>query len=153
MGNRPSFAWQSIFNARALLSHGLLRRVGDGQSIKVWGGRWLPTPTTFAVQTPPRKLEETALVAELIDIERKEWNAELLNAVFSEDEAKVISKIPLSLMLPSDRLIWRGTLHSEFTVRSTYHLGKEMQDQEGGQCSHVEKGLDVWKAVWKFQTL
>jgi hypothetical protein len=39
LGNKPSFAWRSIWHAKELLSQGLLWRVGDGQSIKIWGDR------------------------------------------------------------------------------------------------------------------
>lgn len=35
LGNKPSFAWRSILNARQLLNQGLVWRVGDGRSIKV----------------------------------------------------------------------------------------------------------------------
>jgi len=43
--------------------------VGDGKSIKVCGEKWLPTPTTYAVQTPPRIIDDIALVADIIDAE------------------------------------------------------------------------------------
>jgi len=49
IGARASFVWRSICSARSLLSHGLLLRVGDGKSIKIWGDRWLPTPITHSV--------------------------------------------------------------------------------------------------------
>lgn len=68
--------------------------------------------------------------------------------MFSEEEARIIYNIPLSPLLPRDRLIWRGTLDGIFIVRSAYHLRKELQDAEGGQRSHVEKGPNVWKALW-----
>jgi hypothetical protein len=67
LGNKPSFAWRSIFNAIQLLNQGLVWRVGDGRSIKVWGDRWLPTPTTYTVQTLPRSLDASSMVADLID--------------------------------------------------------------------------------------
>jgi ribonuclease HI len=54
-------------------------------------------------------------------------------------------------MLPRDRLIWRGAENGIFTVRSAYHLGKELQDQEGGQCSQGHKGQKVWKAIWSLE--
>lgn len=44
LGTKPSFAWMSIYNAKELLSKGLLWRVGDGRLIKVWGEKRLPTP-------------------------------------------------------------------------------------------------------------
>jgi hypothetical protein len=45
-------------------------------------------------------------------------------------------------------LLWRGTQNGEFTVRSAYHLGREIQDQAGGQCSNMVKGAEVWKTIW-----
>jgi hypothetical protein len=45
-------------------------------------------------------------------------------------------------------LIWRGTSSGAFTVHGAHHLGKELQDRLGGQCSFVEKGKDAWKGVW-----
>jgi hypothetical protein len=85
LGSRPSFAWQSIFNARSLLSKGLMWRVGDGKAIKVWGEQWIPTPTTFTVQSSLRILDENALVADLIDTETLGWKVDLIRAVFGEE--------------------------------------------------------------------
>jgi len=151
LGSRPSFAWRSIANARPLLRKGLVWRVGNGKDIKVWGEQWLPTPTTYSVQSYPRIIDENAHVADLINVETQCWKADLIRSVFEEEEAKVIINIPLSPMLPSDRLIWRGTDNGIFTVRSAYHLGKELQDQEGGQCSKRQKGQEVWKSIWSME--
>jgi hypothetical protein len=90
-------------------------------------------------------------VADLIDSDLKDWNVGLIKAVFVEEEAKVILNIPLSPCLPNDRLIWMGTKHGGFTVRSAYHLGKELQEREEGQCSKMEKGEEVWKAIWALE--
>jgi len=148
LGTRPSFIWRSILSARELLKQGLEWRIGDGKSIKVWGDKWLPTPITYEVQSPIRILDKEDTVAELIDPETKWWNISLIKSIFSEEEAKVITNIPLSPALSSDRLLWRGTKNGEFTVRSAYHLGREIQDQAGGQCSNTAKGEEVWKTIW-----
>jgi hypothetical protein len=36
------FIWKSFMAAKELLSHGIIWRVGDGKSIKIWGDKWLP---------------------------------------------------------------------------------------------------------------
>jgi len=128
MGSKPSFAWRSLCNAKDLLSQGLVWRIGDGNSVKIWGDRWLPTPTSFSVQSCPRILDVSSHVAVLIDQEQRSWKLPLLQEVFMEEEAKIIANIPLSPLFPKDKLIWRGTTHGEFTVRSAYHLGKEIQE-------------------------
>jgi hypothetical protein len=56
LGSKPSYVWRSIFNARGLLVEGLQWRVGDGRSIKIWGEKWLPTPSSYSVQSTPRSL-------------------------------------------------------------------------------------------------
>jgi hypothetical protein len=140
-----------LCNAKDLLSQDLIWRIGDGKSVKIWGDRWLPTPTTFAIQSSPRILNASSYVAELIDEEQGSWKVNLLKEVFSEEEAKIIFNIPLSPLLPQDKLIWRGTTHGEFSVRSAYHLGKELQDLAVGQCSSEVQRMTVWKALWALE--
>jgi hypothetical protein len=72
---------------------------------------------------------------------------DLISNIFTEEESKVILNIPLSPLLPNDRLIWTGTSNGVFIVRSAYHLGKELQDNLGGQSSARLKDNGMWKTV------
>jgi hypothetical protein len=83
------------------------------------------------------------MVADLIDHDSRKWNVDLLQAEFEDEEAKVISGIPLNPLCPKDKLIWRGTMNGEFSVRSAYHLGVEMEELKGGQCSNPGKDNDT----------
>jgi hypothetical protein len=67
LGARPSFAWRSIFKSRDLLREGLVWRVGNGESIKIWEDKWLPSPVSYLVQSPIRLLPSDACVSSLID--------------------------------------------------------------------------------------
>jgi hypothetical protein len=60
----------------------------------------------------------------------------------------VISNIPLSPYLPVDMLVWRGTSTGLFSVRSAYHLGKELQNRSVGECSISYSSIETWKAIW-----
>jgi hypothetical protein len=148
LGNRPSYVWRSIWQARELLSQGLIWRVGDGKSIKILEDRWLPTSHTFKVQSCPSSMDSNALVASLIDPLTRNWNSNLINEVFQHEEDIVISNIPFCPLQPPDRLIWRGTTNRVFSVCSVYHLGKEIQDTMAAQSSNGCKDQDVWKHLW-----
>jgi len=67
VGTRPSFVWRSLLSAIDLLKEGLVWRVADGKSIHIWNERWLPTPTSFLVQSPPRMISTDLAVSTLID--------------------------------------------------------------------------------------
>ncbi|XP_062155084.1 uncharacterized protein LOC133863105 [Alnus glutinosa] len=151
LGNRPSYAWRSILSARALLHQGLIWRVGNGACINICGDRWIPTPTSYSVQSPPALHLVDNRVLALIDKDSKSWNLPLLQALFNPEEAKVIASIPLCPNLPPDRLIWLGTKDGNFSIRSAYHLGLEIKDRKRGQTSQIEKGTDVWRSMWNFQ--
>jgi hypothetical protein len=146
-GSQQSFAWRSLLNCRELLKQGLLWRVEDGRAIKKWGDKWLPTLTMFSVQSPPRILDANAKGAELIDVESCCWKTDQISAIFTEEESKEILNIPLSPCLLMGKLIWRGTSSGVFTVRSAYHLGKELQDNLGGRSLAGMKANGVWKTV------
>ena len=82
LGNKPSYAWRSIWNTRPFLSEGIVWRVGDGQSISIWGDRWLPVESTHAAQSPVRYLGRDAKVYELIDNNTRWWNIPLVEEIF-----------------------------------------------------------------------
>jgi len=48
----PSYAWRIIMKARGVLEMGLAWRVGNGESIRVWGDQWILGTSTRKVQTP-----------------------------------------------------------------------------------------------------
>jgi hypothetical protein len=50
LGNRPSYAWRSVHASQSLLQAGMMWRVGDGRSIKIWEDRWIPSPSTYSIQ-------------------------------------------------------------------------------------------------------
>jgi hypothetical protein len=72
LGRKPSYAWRSVWNAKPLLREGLVWRVGDGQSIHIWGDKWLPTKVTRKVQSLIRIVDGEAKVSALID-ENTRW--------------------------------------------------------------------------------
>jgi hypothetical protein len=49
---KPYFAWKSMESAKHAVHHGMIWRVGDGKDIWIWGDCWLPTPSSFTVQSP-----------------------------------------------------------------------------------------------------
>jgi hypothetical protein len=78
--------WRSILSTCDLLKCGLIWRIGDGSTIKIWGDKWLATLTAFSVQSLRRILAEDAKVMELIDPNTKWWNTMLLKNIFNKDE-------------------------------------------------------------------
>lgn len=90
LGRKPSYVWRSIWNAKPLLKEGLVWRVWDGTSIRIWDDRWLPTPGSHLVQSPVRILWTEAKVCELLDTNTNWWNTSLVHNVFGEEEARMI---------------------------------------------------------------
>jgi hypothetical protein len=56
LDNRPSFAWRSIFQAKAVLDAGLVCRVGNGENIRIWGDRWLSSASLNCIRSSVREL-------------------------------------------------------------------------------------------------
>ena len=67
IGYNPSYAWRGMMNAPNLLKEGLVWRVRNGASIRIWKDKWILSPSTYAIQSPIKLLDADAKVKELID--------------------------------------------------------------------------------------
>ena len=71
LGSNPSYAWRSIFNGLEVIKRGTRWRVGNGKVIHIWEDKWLPTPSTFKVISPPRIFSDFPMVSTFIDSESR----------------------------------------------------------------------------------
>lgn len=92
--------------------------MGDGKSINIKADPWFPKPTTFFVRV--RKGLKATMVSELIDMDLKVWNKDLILAGFNRDDVAPILSIPISKTRCRDKLVWYHTTNGVYTVRSGY---------------------------------
>jgi len=138
LGRNPSYAWRSIFKAKAIIEKGMLWRVGNGETIKIWGDKWLPSSGSSLVQSFPMGMNLDTRVSFLIDQQVGGWNYSLVQNLFDEGEAEQILSIALSPLHGPDRIIWGGTKNGIFIVCSAYHLEVQRRRQEDG-CVHLNE--------------
>lgn len=125
LGNKPSYAWRSILVGRDLYEEGIFWCIGNGNSVRICGEKWIPLPITYSTQTCSPIIREDAVVAELIEDNLVQWNRHYISQNFGEEEATAICSILLSKHNHEDKIIWRASNLGEFSVRSAYHLEKE----------------------------
>jgi hypothetical protein len=153
LGSRVSFVWRSLFQAKRLLHMGILWRVDNGSSIRIWKDRWIPSSSSHLVFSPVGGLGQEATVSDLIDKERGCWNSNIISENFLKEEAEAILNIPLSPNLPQDRIIWIGSKSGMFSVKSAYYIGRVLKEDARGQCSYADRMPDIWKDLWNLKIL
>lgn len=148
---RPSYSWRSIWASKKLLQAGMMWRVGDRKSIKIWKDRWIPSPTTFAIQSLIVILDSEARVSMLIDEETKWWNQVLVRTIFRRKEADLICSLANCPRLQSDWLVWARSKNGDFSIRSAYHFAKGMVEGSIGSSSSLEQDSKMWKMIWNIR--
>ena len=91
--------------ARNVLDRGLHWSIGNGQSVRIWGDRWLPTQKSFKVSSPRPHVFKGNMVDSLLDWEGGGWDKNLVCSVFLPYEAETILSIPISHTFPEDALV------------------------------------------------
>ena len=135
--------------AREVIDLGSRWRVGSGSRIHIWRDRWIPTKTTFKIQSLVKILTKNATIDSLIQHPTRQWNVPLIDAMFSTTKAATIKSIPLSIWASPDVLIWSETKNGVYLVKSAYHLLIEVnQARDVGESSNISHGRLLWKDIW-----
>ena len=73
----------------------------------------------------------------------------IIETLFCKEEATAIRSIPLSSTSQEDRLIWCGIANGIFSVKSAYHLAKEVEERYRAASSMGMHKSMVWKHIWR----
>ena len=90
---------------------------------------------------------EDMKVNDLIDPVSNQWDAGLLQGLFSSQEVKLIMSIPLCRTYIEDKLIWPYTSSGNYIVKSGYNfLAAAKTDQTTTANPRQDGG--IWKLIW-----
>lgn len=76
------------------------------------------------------------------------WDHWKIHQCFSETDAAMILKIPLSERRPADKRIWNHTRNGKFSVRSAYHLATTLYSTCGNNLPSTSSDHPSWKQLW-----
>ena len=132
-----------------MIRKGTRWRVGNGRLIHIWENKWLPTPTTYKVISPPRLFDDFPMVSALIDEATRRWKVDTLKSLFLPFEVETILNIPLNYNLPEDKIIWVGNKKGGFSVKSAYCVALTVLNPlERGECSSGDPRTPLWKRIY-----
>jgi hypothetical protein len=94
--NGCSYTWRSIVQGLDVLKEGVIWRIGGGHQVQIWSDPWLPRGVTRRPITP-RTGSLLLRVDELIDPGTEQWDLQLLEQTFWEEDVKVIRSIPVHM--------------------------------------------------------
>ena len=129
-------------------------RVGNGNLIHIWEDKWLPTPSTYKVISPPKLFSDFPMVSTLIDKDTRRWKIDLVRSLFLPSKANIILNMPLSNNLPKDKIIWVGNKKGDFTVKSAYYIALNVvETKEEGESLEGDNKATLWKKIWHLNIL
>ena len=123
-GHGGSYVWKSILKGRGVIGQGVKWRVGNEESIKLWGDNWPTSLQILRIQGPLMAELQNAYVSSLINPSTRQWDLTLLPNVFSHEEAELIKKIPISRINSADALFWPFVQSGQYTTKSWYFFLK-----------------------------
>ena len=156
LGSRSSYVWRSLWNAKKVVDRGSRWCIGNGERVRIWKDRWIPSLELFTVTSPVGVHSGLELVSSLVDVERRGWDVEKVKNMFFPNEAELILSIPISARLPEDSLIRAWTLNGRLSVKSAYKVAQKMLKTEGsrgeeGGCSDGSVMRDIWRIAWNLK--
>ncbi|XP_031099899.1 uncharacterized protein LOC116004105 [Ipomoea triloba] len=142
LGSNPSFIWPSVLESQLIVKGGIRWRVGNGASISVWKDPWLPNHSSPFVLSPVIEQLNDIKVESLMNVQKTDWEVDILKDLFMETDVDHILKIPIAETLTEDKIVWMGDAKGKFTVRSCYNML---------QPDYLVTDAPAWTKMWNFR--
>jgi hypothetical protein len=114
------FSYSTSDHGREALNKGLIKRVGDGSTIRAFEDAWIPTNPN-GIPLCKKTGVDVTMVHELIDVDLMCWKEEKLETNFVETAKRAIRQIPLG-RFAEDEWAWAYERNGVFCVRSAYRI-------------------------------
>lgn len=114
------WGWRSILWGMELLRKGLAWRVGDGETISIFGHQWIHEMNNSYLQGGVPSEICNFKVRELIDWNVKEWRRPLLSVLFPPEVVNNILAIHIPKAARKDKLYWVGAKDGRFLAKSAH---------------------------------
>lgn len=96
----------------------------------IFGEIGIPNLPREKVQSIPPHRGQWAKVSEFIDSNTHSWDMDKLLSVISSEEARAISRIPISYSNGVDKIIWVHSSSGNYSVKSGYYQAKTVASKE-----------------------
>jgi ribonuclease HI len=143
-----SQTWRAILAGREVLKLGLIKRIGNGETTKIWEDRWISNHFGGKPLTLP-DAQQANLVSDLLTASGQ-WNVELVRQIFYPVDAEAIIKIPLRNSV-EDFLAWEPEKHGQYSVKTAYRLLFTGRQQQATETQAGSSGDDSWRLLWKVE--
>lgn len=147
-----SYVWRSILKGLEVLKEGIIWRIGDGATVKIWEDPWIPRGVT---RRPVSHQGANLLtrVSELMDPNTGSWDIGLVTSCFHPDDAQTILRIPICDQT-EDFVAWHFDSKGVFSVKSAYKihvqmLKNEASRQQGDSSENSDTNPALFRALWK----
>ena len=160
LGSRPSYAWRSIHATQKLIQHGARVVIGNGRDTKIWQERWIgaaPATMIKSVRRPEGNerisLADDMRVSALIRVNRKEWNLELIERLFTTEIQEQILKIRPAGNYSRNTYSWEFTKTGHYTVKSGYWVQTNIVAPDKEVQEVIQPRLDgIYQQIWGLET-
>jgi hypothetical protein len=149
-----SVTWRVIEYGLELLKQGAIRRIGNGESTRIWRGNWIPR-TPNMKPSGPTKVCRLRRVSQLLRHGSNEWDEGLPRRYLFPWDVDEVLKIKVPWNKGSDCVAWQYEKSRIFSVRSAYRLALNIaQDLDAiGSSSSANGERGVWKKLWNLPAL
>ena len=146
-----SYAWQSILKARPVIEAGLMWRVGNGSTIRVYWDKWLPGKFPSTIKSPRVGVPGDVRVDSLIDQDTIQWDLEKIDLLFLPFEAAKIKSIPICITNQADCIIWPRCKDGVYSMKTGYQLLCELDTQNRASGLDITSKRFFWRCLWKMK--
>jgi hypothetical protein len=143
---KASHTWRAILAGRDVLKAGLISRIGDGSTTRIWEDRWIPKH--FCGKPIAFQEEHDLVTVQQLMTGSGQWNEELMQASFLGIDVDAILRTPLRGS-GEDIWAWEHEKHGCYSVRSAYKLLDSRRQQEDDVATASSSSNAIWHRVWK----